>query len=217
MNKEKILENVGEIDPRFIREAAPSPRRRMLRIAAAAAAVVLLAVGLALVLPKLVKPEKELSSAVPSGADLPASAPDPIVPGMKAQMPWMIPQEWYRERGELGFRLFDESSLRFSGEVGSEQELFSVVDALSSNWSINVDGSLAGVSENAPRIVLFSGDDELVIWQGSNFVKYSGSGAIRWFRADDYVGSKFGTGYIFDELMNGPLLREYAAGAETSF
>ncbi|MBR3382743.1 MAG: hypothetical protein IKG85_06895 [Clostridia bacterium] len=59
MNKERMLEAIGDIDPAFIREAAPKRRSRFMPYLGAAAAALVLVFGLALILPKLLKPSAE--------------------------------------------------------------------------------------------------------------------------------------------------------------
>lgn len=54
MNKEKMLEAFGDIDPEYVREAKPSARPRYMRWVGTAAAAAVLVLGLAAVLPKLI-------------------------------------------------------------------------------------------------------------------------------------------------------------------
>ncbi len=76
MNKDKIVETIGDMDPEFVKEARPKSRSRLaLRIGAAAAAVLMLA-GACFFVPKLIHnnlPQQEAQA--PSVTDGPTAAP----------------------------------------------------------------------------------------------------------------------------------------------
>lgn len=82
MNKERMLEAIGDIDAEFIREARPAARNRLLRIAGPIAAAAVLVIGLAFALPKLIgKPgSNNAPMQTEKTADLTTATPAPAEP-----------------------------------------------------------------------------------------------------------------------------------------
>lgn len=83
MNKERMLEAIGDIDAEFIREAKPAARGRFLRYAGPIAAAAVLVFGLAFVLPKQIKTAPGSNSdpqVTEKTADINTSTPAPDDP-----------------------------------------------------------------------------------------------------------------------------------------
>lgn len=87
MNKDKIIETMGDMDPKFVKEARPKSRSQIaLRVGALAAALLLLA-GVCFAIPKLVKNGNMQEAHNPSVTDDPTAAPMPNVVGYLAAAP----------------------------------------------------------------------------------------------------------------------------------
>lgn len=63
MNKDELIQAIGDIDRTYVSEAKPRGRRRLVRTVSAAAAALILVVGLGIVLPKLLWNSPEIPNA----------------------------------------------------------------------------------------------------------------------------------------------------------
>ena len=87
MNKEKMLEAFGDIDPKYVREAKPSARPRYMRWVGTAAAAAVLVLGLAAVLPKLIKQGPVVGNSSESDPNITDAPPGEAPGGEYSGMP----------------------------------------------------------------------------------------------------------------------------------